>query len=265
MPDRLVRILKAVGLYPIARAAFDSLGRITPSARLVRGRLLELDGQFVRTGDLCYDIGANVGSRTELFLALGARVVAVEPQGSCFRPLQRRYGSDDRVTLVNEALGREPGTAEMLLSDAHTISSMSMEWVRRVQASGRFSAHSWDERVRVPMTTLDALIEAHGEPSFCKIDVEGYEFEVLAGLSRPLRQLSFEFTPEFSDGALMCIDRLCELGPALFNFSFGDSGELALQEWVDGDEIIRCLGQVIPDGAFGDVYARAAAIHAARS
>jgi FkbM family methyltransferase len=259
MPDRLVRTLKAVGFYPIARAAFDSLGRLAPSARLVRRRLLELYGQFVRTGDLCYDIGANVGNRTELFLALGARVVAVEPQASCFRKLQRRYGSDDRVILVNEALGREHGTAEMLVSDAHTISSMSTEWVQRVQATGRFGAHSWDERVRVPMTTLDALVEAYGEPSFCKIDVEGYEAEVLGGLSRPLRCLSFEFTPEFSDGALSCVDRLCELGPALFNFSLGDSGELALREWVDGDEIIRRLGEVVPDGAFGDVYARAVA------
>jgi FkbM family methyltransferase len=255
MPDRLVRTLKVVGLYPIARAAFDSLGRIAPSAHPVRRRLLELYGQFVRTGDLCYDVGANVGNRTELLLALGARVLAVEPQASCFRTLERRYGSDDRVILLNEALGREHGSAEMLVSDAHTISSMSTEWVRRVQASGRFGAHRWDERVRVPMTTLDALIETYGEPAFCKIDVEGYEAEVLGGLSRPLRCLSFEFTPELIEGASACVERLGELGPVLFNFSFGDSGELALREWVEGAEIVQRLAELDPDGAFGDVYA----------
>jgi FkbM family methyltransferase len=218
--------------------------------------MLELYTQFVRRADLCYDVGANVGRRTELFLSLGARVVAVEPQASCFRRLQRRYGSNPRVSLVGEAVGRETGKAELFLSNAHPISSMSPEWMHHVQASGRFGAHTWNERVVVPMTTLDTLIDAYGEPTFCKIDVEGYEAEVLAGLSRPLRSLSFEFTPEFIDGALACVQRLCELGPMLFNYSLGDSGELALREWVGQKEIARIFAGVDAGSAFGDVYAR---------
>jgi FkbM family methyltransferase len=197
-----------------------------------------------------------MGNRTELFLALGARVVAVEPQPSCFRALQRRYGSDERVTLVGEALGRVPGTAEMFVSDAHPISSMSEEWLRRVKASGRFGAHSWDERARVPITTLDELIDCHGEPALCKIDVEGYEAEVLAGLSRPLRHLSFEFTPEYLDGALACVDRLLALGPVLFNYSSGDSGDLEFGEWVGAEEIGRHLAALGTTAGFGDVYVR---------
>lgn len=256
MRDRLVSTLKAAGLYPIARRAVDSLARVAPRSNPGRGRLLDLYRQFVQPGDLCFDVGANMGNRTELFLALGARVVAVEPQPACFRALQRRYGSDERVTLVGQALGREPGSAEMLVSDAHPISSLSGEWVRRVEASGRFGAHSWDERVRVPLTTLDELIDGHGEPAFCKIDVEGYEAEVLAGLSRPLRHLSFEFTPEYLDGALACVDRLRALGPALFNFSSGDSGDLELDEWVGPEEIGRRLEAFGPTAGFGDVYVR---------
>jgi FkbM family methyltransferase len=254
--DRFVSTLKALGLYPIARRAVDSLARVAPMSQPARGRLLDLYRQFVEPDDLCFDVGANMGNRTELFLALGARVVAVEPQPSCLRALRRRYGSDARVTLVGQALGREPGTAEMFVSDAHPISSLSPEWVGLVEASGRFGAHSWDERVRVPITTLDELIDSHGEPAFCKIDVEGYEAEVLAGLSRPLRHLSFEFTPEHPDGALACVDRLCALGHVLFNYSSGDSGELELAEWVGPEEIGRRLAAFAPDAPFGDVYVR---------
>jgi FkbM family methyltransferase len=257
MRDRLVATLRALGLYPVARRAADSLARIAPGSQPARGRLLDLYRHFVQPGDLCFDVGANVGNRTELFLALGARVVAVEPQPACFRTLRRRYGADGRVTLVGEALGREAGTAEMLVSDAHPISSLSEEWVRRVEASGRFGAHSWDERVRVPITTLDELIDSHGEPAFCKIDVEGYEAEVLAGLSRPLRHLSFELTPEYAEGALACVDRLRALGPVVFNFSSGDSGRLELAEWVGPEEIGSRLAAFGRTAGFGDVYARA--------
>jgi FkbM family methyltransferase len=253
--DRFVSTLRALGLYPIARRAVDSLARVAPLGQPARSRLLDLYRRFVEPGDLCFDVGANMGNRTELFLALGARVVAVEPQPSCFRALQSRYGSDARVTLVGEALGREPGTAEMFVSDAHPISSLSAEWLRRVEASGRFGAHSWDERLRVPVTTLDELIHSHGEPAFCKIDVEGYEAEVLGGLSRPLRHLSFEFTPEYLDGALACVHRLRALGPARFNFSWGDSGDLEFREWVGPEEIARRLA-ALGSAGFGDVYVR---------
>jgi FkbM family methyltransferase len=251
MHRRAVSTLKRLGLYTAARAAYDSLGRRRRDAGL-----LGLYAQFVRPEDLCFDVGANVGNHTALLLELGARVVAVEPQAQCFRSLERRYGADPRVELVGDAVGARPGTAEMFLSDAHTISSMSAGWMQSVKESGRFGAHTWDAQVTVPLTTLDALIEAYGEPRFCKIDVEGYEAEVLAGLSRPLAAVTFEFTPEFVDGALACVRRLAELGPSLFNFSSGASGELALASWVGDEEIVRALRSLPRDAAFGDVYAR---------
>jgi FkbM family methyltransferase len=203
---------------------------------------------------LCFDVGANIGERTELFVALGARVVAVEPQAECAATLRRRFG--ERIELVELALGSEPGNAEMLLADYHTLSSLSPEWVEAVQKSGRFADFEWGERVAVPVTTLDELIRRFGVPDFCKIDVEGYELEVLLGLSQPVPALSFEFTWERMESRLAAVEHLATLGMTRFNFSFGESLVFALDSWVTSGEIVRFLESTSRDiVTFGDVYA----------
>lgn len=225
--------------------------------RLRRAQARLFYGAFVPRGGLCFDVGANVGDRTELFLSLGARVVAVEPQALCRERLRVRFGS--RVTVVGDALGSFEGTAEMLVANYHTLSSLSPEWTDAVRESGRFAAFEWDRREPVRLTTLDALIEAHGIPDFCKIDVEGYELEVVRGLSRPLPTLSFEFTVERLDSRIAAVEHLAGLGMTRFNFSFGESLRLALPGWADLSEIRRFLtSDMHTPSSFGDVYAREA-------
>ncbi|MEN8172361.1 MAG: hypothetical protein ABFS03_05715, partial [Chloroflexota bacterium] len=46
-------------------------------------RMLGFYSQFIASNDLCFDVGANRGSRTKIFRQLGTRVVAVEPQAAC--------------------------------------------------------------------------------------------------------------------------------------------------------------------------------------
>jgi hypothetical protein len=104
---------------------------------------------------------------------------------------------------------------------------------------------------------LDAVVERFGEPAFCKIDVEGYEREVLAGLTRPIRAVSIEFTPEYLDATQECVARLLSLGPYEFNYSLNESLELAQKQWMSGDELAVALDAVRDDPrVFGDVYAR---------
>jgi len=183
-------------------------------------------------------------------------VVAVEPQEHCQRALRARFGP--RLELVGAALGPAEGEAELLVASYHTLSSLSPEWTEAVRASGRFGNFVWDRREPVRVLTLDALVDSYGLPDFCKIDVEGYELEVLKGLSRPLRALSFEFTVERLDSRLAAAEHLDRLGMGCFNYSPGESMRLAFDEWMDLNGMLRFLRDPAHTPAtFGDVYARA--------
>jgi FkbM family methyltransferase len=178
--------------------------------------------------------------------------VAVEPQRHCADELRRRFGGSGAVVLES-ALGAAPGEAELFVTDYDTVSTLSREWSERVRAAGRFDLE-WHGSETVPVTTLDALIAEHGCPVFCKIDVEGYEPQVLAGLSEPIRTVLFEFTPEFPEAASASIERLRELGLARFAFSSGESLELG--PWMGAAEISAFVEAAPRDGRmFGDIYA----------
>ena len=142
-----------------------------------------------------------------------------------------------------------------MIADSHVLSTLSPEWIASVSRSGRFSNTRWSRTQRVHLTTLDSLAARYGTPQFVKIDVEGYEPNVLRGMSTLPDHLSFELTlPECLDAALFCIDHLRSLGTPVFNYSLGEAMHLALDEWVDGATLKELL-RSFNEPAFGDVFA----------
>jgi FkbM family methyltransferase len=223
--------------------------------RWVARRGLHLYRTFVQPGDLVFDVGAHVGGRTAVFLGLGARVVAVEPDATSLEVLRRDHGANQRVTIVPLAVADTVGEADLYLcSEASTLTTMSRDWM-----NGRFADYKWDRVERIKTTTLDSLIADHGVPAFCKIDVEGFELDVLRGLTSPVPALSIEFVSEKLDAVHQCLDRLESIGFSGFNYSLGESMRMECDRPVSRGELAERLDAHAYGDAWGDLYAMAAA------
>jgi len=220
-------------------------------------RLRRLYSQFVAAGDLVFDIGAHAGNRVRAFAALGCRVVALEPQPDFAWLLRALFGRSPRIVVVEAAVADVSGRGSLLLSErTPTVTTLAAEWRDARASDPDFARVRWNRRVEIESTTLDCLIERFGVPAFVKIDVEGSEPAVLAGLGRPVPALSFEYLPRALQQVEMCLTRLIALGPYQFNWSVGESNHLVSDRWLDASEVLATLRTPAAQRRPGDVYAR---------
>lgn len=218
-------------------------------------RLRALYRGFVTRGDLVFDVGAHAGSRVRAFVALGCRVVAVEPQPDFARLLELLFGGRSGVHVVAGALAERDGAMTLSIAErTPTVSTLARRWQDARAAEPDFAAVRWNRRLEVPTTTLDALVQRFGAPALIKIDVEGGEPDVLAGLTHAVPTLSFEYLVNALDGVEACAARLTALGDYRFNWSRGETGCLASPEWLDPPRLLDALGRETRR-LHGDVYA----------
>jgi FkbM family methyltransferase len=240
---------------PITRGVARSL-RVYYGDRERAAAMERLYAQFVKPGDLVFDVGAHVGDRVRAFRRLGARVIAVEPQPAMVRALRLIYGRDLDVIIEAMAVGRAAGSAALQINVANpTISTASQAFIAAAAGSPRWDGERWTKEVIVPVTTLDDLIARHGTPSFAKIDIEGFEAEALAGLSRSIPALSFELTTIQRDVALAALARCTALGYRRFNAALGESQTFVFSETTDADTLRAWLVDLPDEANSGDIYA----------
>jgi FkbM family methyltransferase len=224
-----------------------------------RGRNKKMDAiyaRFLKAGDLAFDVGSHVGDRAGSFLRLGAKVIAVEPQPALGSVLKLMYGRNPKFELVRAAVGSREGEIELKLNTKNpTVATASDDFIKSADAAPGWEGQRWDDKIKVPMTTLDILIGRYGKPAFVKIDVEGFEDEVLSGLSQPLPALSIEFTTIQRNVALTAVKRLAAMAPYRFNAALGESQVFAHARSLSADEISRWISELPMEANSGDVYA----------
>ena len=216
--------------------------------------------RFLGVGDLAFDIGCHVGDRAASFSRIGARVVAVEPQPRLARALRLIFLGVPDFTLLSTLIGASEGQGVLRLNSANpTVATASQDFIAAAHGAPGWEGQVWDAEIPLPRTTLDALIATHGMPDFVKIDVEGWEAEVLAGLSRAPRALSFEFTTIQRVVAYASLERLSALGYRHFNACLGESMAWQFPAAVKAPAMAEWLAG-LPDSAnSGDIYAAGAA------
>jgi FkbM family methyltransferase len=253
--------LRNTPFYPAAKVVYRQI--FNREYLLRRRKLMEFFSPFVKPGDLVFDVGANVGEFVDAFLKMGAKVCAVEPNPFCVSELKALYNGNPNFILVDKGLGASEGKNTMYLGEKgmHNVSTLSVEWKEEAKKLPGLSIASWDKKVEIDITTLDQLIKEYGVPSVCKIDVEGFEYEVLSGLHQPIPCMSLEYTPWRIDPAIECIKYLNKLESYQFNISMTlsreDVGELHFQDWLDSDKMINLLDKEIRNtSTVGDLYAK---------
>jgi FkbM family methyltransferase len=174
--------------------------------------------------------------------------------------LRLLFARNTRIEVVEAAVTGADGEAWLSVSErTPTVSTTATTWRDARAREPGFGGVEWNRRIRVRTATADALIAQYGVPAFIKIDVEGGEPAVLDGLSRPVPALSFEYLPGAIDEVRACVDRLAALAGAAryeFNWSVGETYELASAEWLDADALVDALAALGSGARSGDVYAR---------
>lgn len=228
-----------------------SSGAINPTIQTTSVILSPHD--LYKPGDLIFDIGSNKGAKTDEYIAHQARIVCFEPQSFFASFLSHKYKNNQYVLNIEQkGLGSKPSILELeICTSAPTISTFAKHW-----KTGRFKNYNWDLKEKVNLITLDQAIEKYGMPQFCKIDTEGFEIEVLKGLTKSINCLSFEYALEFMSDAETCT-RLCEnLGLKFFNFILKEKPNFELKEWVYSSELFAELKRHYYDiDLWGDIYA----------
>ncbi|HEV8514314.1 MAG TPA: FkbM family methyltransferase [Cyclobacteriaceae bacterium] len=210
---------------------------------------------FLSAGDLVFDVGSNYGSRIPPLLHLSCKVVAVEPLPDCCRYLKHKYG--DKIHLENLCLSSENGESDLFIGKVNVLSTLSSDFIKRTTESGRFEKDTWSSNsIRVKVLTLDELMRKYGIPKFIKIDTEGYEIEVIKGLSKSVPYLSFEYTlPEFEKELMDILNILAKKGEFLINISSGETMKFVSEKWMSLSEFHQFLknnSQTVK--GWGDVY-----------
>ena len=204
--------------------------------------------RFLNAGQLVFDVGANRGQSSEIFIQLGTRVVAFEPQDDLHAEIRQLCRNSPHLTIESCGLGHREETRRFFRTEYDQVASLREDW----------------EGVRIgdceiQISTLDKQIERHGLPDYCKIDVEGWELQVLEGLSQPIPIITFEYhlSPSEIEQALSVLDRIAALGEYHCNLKGSSKNDFALPEFLPVNEFRKRFPHHLDlphNEGYGDIF-----------
>jgi FkbM family methyltransferase len=131
--------------------------------------------KYIRPGQIIWDIGANEGFYVDLLLKLvgpNGTIVAFEPSPESYEILTQKFSGYPNVHLKNVALADQNGVASFFQSPTSVTNSLAYN-------------KNATSQIRVMVERGDTYVTNYS-PDVMKIDVEGYEYEVLKGMQKIL-------------------------------------------------------------------------------
>lgn len=185
---------------------------------------------------IAFDIGANIGQTVDELLPNYDKIICFEPNPSLVTIIKDKFFNNDKITIEELGLSDKIETKKFNISNSHVVSIFSEDWIN----NSRFTnVYNWDTSIDVKTTTLDEVIDKYGIPYFIKIDVEGYEYEVIKGLTKLLENTYFAF--EWAEEQYLIVNKtikyLKELGYNNFTYTYQDSlltlENISWSKWED--------------------------------
>lgn len=259
-------ILEKMGLYIRIKYSWPaSVYRTVFKPAIKKQALKELNfyRSFLHHYSLIFDIGANDGHKVAAFTRIADRVIACEPDPANLAILNTRFGKNKKIIIEPVAISNKIGTEKLLIHQpGSALNTLNPGWktILENNNNGRWPAEIKfsDKVIEVNTSTLDELINKHGIPNFIKIDVEGYEKMVIAGLSRPIQYISFEvLLPEFMNEAIAIMDMLLKLDKKT-HFNYAADEKLMLPDFIPYEQFMFLFAkidlnhiEIIASGAIG--------------
>ncbi|HEY8004991.1 MAG TPA: FkbM family methyltransferase [Phenylobacterium sp.] len=239
-------------LYPAARSAYQAVFK--RASAFQKERMGAFYSSFFLPGMTVFDVGANQGEYSEIFAREGARVIAIEPN-TAFEPRLTALSRMFEIKPVFTAIAEAPGEAELNVCSTPGYSTLVDRHADWIETSPDYVDVNWTHTLKVPVTTLDNLAKEFGEPEYVKIDVEGFELNVLRGMSFAPRYLSFEFGARRKGPSFDCLENLGARGYR-FRPIVGRNYRFATPEWMDLAEAKAWLeGFSVDQAEYGDMFA----------
>lgn len=207
--------------------------------------------KLIKKNSLCFDIGANIGTKSKLFLSLGSRVIAFEPQFTCVSALEQIKQSYKNFEFYQIAIGAENKTDELHLANHSEVATLSNQFIEFYKSEKIY----WNKKEKIIVNTLDNIIKKHGIPDYCKIDTEGYELNILSSLSYKIPLIEFEFTEGFFQDTLKIIE-LFKSDASRFNFILNEKPNFQLKEWISAEEFLKVYLNLPKKELHGNIFVK---------
>jgi FkbM family methyltransferase len=226
---------------------FENINSLKGKIKIIKQK--HFYSKFNLKNKLCFDIGANIGYKSSIFASLNAKVIAFEPQSNCIPFLEKIKTKYPNFIYEKIAIGDLEKSTELHIGNHIEIATLSKSFIDFYQTK----ENNWNTKEIVNVSTLNKMIELYGIPYYCKIDTEGYEWQILNSLSYSIPLIEFEFTEGFFDDTLKII-ALFDENLVTFNYILNENTTFKLKNWANKKEIILQLKLLPKNRLHGNLF-----------